>query len=398
MLSPQRLKTILICLSASFVISGLLNPIGLISGPVAEWFGVPVTVAVARFGYFTVGVFCGYILSFYVYDYFKLRSVVVLGYVVIAASVASLYLFDHILVFTVCLFLIGVAASIEVCGASTLVSWLWEEKSRQSMLLAQDAMFNAGGFIFTTATTAFLTREMHWASIYLVVASIAILIAIIAATTPIEQKYQRGSDSEVVTDWSIGILVVGLSVLLFMTAKISIFIWAPQFVELEFDATVGQSGRLMQNIFVGALTGSLIGTYIVSKLRVDFFLIGMLLVGATGVWFMLSASSLETVLLLGYAVGISVGATFNGYMGFGLSLVSSPTHKNVAYVLLAGGIGSAIAPLFSSNVVEAKGTVGAALYACFIIQLLVLVSVVLLALFQKRASQKLRLFGAASNT
>jgi TsgA-like MFS transporter len=391
--SPQRLKTILICLFASFVISGLLNPIGLISGPVAEWFDIPVTVAVARFGYFTIGVFCGYILSFYIYDYFKLRSVVVVGYFVIAASIACLYLFDHILVFTVCLFVIGVAASIEVCGASTLVSWLWEEKSRQSMLLAQDAMFNAGGFVFATATTAFLSREMHWGSIYLVVAGIAILIGLMAASTPIEQKYQRGSDSEVATQWSIGIIVVGFSVLLFMTAKISIFIWAPQYVEHEFGATVIQSGRLLQNIFVGALAGSLIGTYIVSRIRIDFFLIGMLLIGASGVWLMLSASSLESVLLLGYAVGVSVGATFNGYMGFGLSLVKSPTHKNIAYVLLAGGIGSAIAPIFSSRVVEIKGTIGSALYACFVIQIVVLTSVLLLAVFQKRASRKISLPG-----
>ena len=391
--SPQRLKTILICLFASFVISGLLNPIGLISGPVAEWFDIPVTVAVARFGYFTVGVFCGYILSFYVYDYFKLRSVIVIGYFLIAASIACLYLFDHILVFTACLFVIGVAASIEVCGASTLVSWLWDEKSRQSMLLAQDAMFNAGGFVFATATTAFLSREMHWGSIYLVVGSIAILIGLLAATTPIEQKYQRGSDTEVATHWSIGIIVVGFSVLLFMTAKISIFIWAPQYVEHEFGATISQSGRLMQNIFVGALAGSLIGTYIVSKIRIDFFLIGMLLIGASGVWFMLSASSLESVLLLGYAVGVSVGATFNGYMGFGLSLVKSPTHKNIAYVLLAGGIGSAIAPIFSSKVVEIKGTIGSALYACFVIQIVVLTSVLLLAVFQKSASRKIRLLG-----
>ena len=36
----------------------------------------------------------------------------------------------------------------------------------------------------------------------------------------------------------------------------------------------------------------------------------------------------------------------------------------------AGGVGSAIAPLFSSKVVEIQGTVGAALYACFALQVI----------------------------
>lgn len=390
--SSQRLKTILICLAASFVISGLLNPIGLISGSVAEWFGTSLTVTVARFGYFTIGVFCGYILSFYLYDFLKLKKVVVVGYLTIASAVACLYLFDNIVVFTVSLFFLGVAASTMVCGASTLVSWLWDGKSRQTMLLAQDAMFNAGGIIFTAITTAFLSRGMHWGSTYVVVAAIALLISLLALTTRIDQKYQRGSDSEVLTSWSAGIVVVGLSVLLFMTAKISIFIWAPQYVAQEFGATISEGGRLMQNIFVGALLGSLAGTYIVSRIRVEYFLIGMLMIGAAGMWFMLAATNLDTVLLLGYAVGASVGATFNGYMGFGLSFITSPTHKNIAYVLLAGGVGSAIAPLFSSKVVEMQGTVGAALYACFAIQVTVLISVVLLAVTRQRASRPINIF------
>ena len=387
MISLQRLKIVFICLLASFAISGLLNPIGLIGGPVAEWFGIPVTVAVARFGYFTIGVFVGYIASFYIFDYMKLKHVVVIGYSIVAASIACLYLFDHILVFTVCLFLIGVAASIEVCGASTLVSWLWDGKSRQTVLLAQDAMFNAGGIVFTAITTAFLSREFHWASTYLVVACIALLVSLMATTTRIEQKHQRGSDSEIVTTWNIGIITVGFSVLLFMTAKISIFIWMPQYVEQAFGAGISQSGRLMQNIFVGALGGSLIGTYIVSKIRVDYFLAGMLMIGASGMWFMLAASDLHTVLLLAYAVGASVGATFNGYMGFGLSFVQSPTHKNVAYVLLAGGVGSAIAPIFSSKIVTITGTVASALYACFIIQIIVLITVLLLATLRRHATR-----------
>jgi len=384
--SLQRLKIVVICLFASFVISGLLNPIGLIGGPVAESFGIPVTVAVARFGYFTIGVFVGYIASFHIFDYMKLKHVVVIGYSIIVASIACLYLFDHVLVFTVCLFLVGVAASIEVCGASTLVSWLWDGKSRQSVLLAQDAMFNAGGIVFTAITTAFLSREFHWASTYLVVACIALLVSLTATTTRIEQKHQRGSDSEIVTTWNVGIITVGFSVLLFMTAKISIFIWMPQYVEQAYGAGISQSGRLMQNIFVGALGGSLIGTYIVAKIRIDYFLAGMLLIGASGMWFMLAASNLHTVLLLGYAVGASVGATFNGYMGFGLSFVQSPTHKNVAYVLLAGGVGSAIAPLFSSKIVALTGTVASALYACFIIQIVVLITVLLLAALRRHAS------------
>lgn len=380
----NRIKIILICIFASFVISGFLNPIGLISGPVADAYGISVTEAVARFGYFTIGVFVGYVLSFYVFDYMKLKTVVVFGYVLIALSVAAVYTVHSSIALIVCLFLIGVFASIQVCAASTLVSRIWSGKPRQTVLMAQDAMFNGGGIVFTALTTWFLASNYHWASTYAVVAVVVLVIAVIAASTDIGEVRNGGDEPRVETSWNVGIFAVGGSVLLFMTAKISIFIWAPQYAEQAFGAAIEQSGRLLTNVFTGAFFGSLAGTYIVSRIRIEFFLIAMLSIGATGLWLMLSASDLATVLTTAYIVGASVGATFNGYMAFGLSFVETPTHKNVAYVLLAGGIGSAIAPWFSSRVVEMTGEVRAALVACLAIQLVVLLSVLLLAFFGRR--------------
>jgi TsgA-like MFS transporter len=382
----NRIKIILICVFASFIISGFLNPIGLISGAVAEAYGMTVTDAVAHFGYFTVGVFVGYILSFYVFDYLKIKIVVIGGYILIAVSTAAVYTVDSRIALIGCLFSIGVFASIQVCGASTLVSRIWIGKPRQTVLMAQDAMFNGGGIVFTALTTWFLAANYHWASTYAVVGVIVLIIAAIAATTEIKETQ---SDAEAVhadTRWNIGILAVGGSVLLFMTAKISIFIWAPQYVGQAFGATIEQSGRLLTNVFTGAFLGSIAGTYIVSRIRIEFFLIGMLSIGATGLWLLLNASDLTTALTTAYIVGASVGATFNGYMAFGLSFVETPTHKNVAYVLLAGGIGSAIAPLFSSRVVVMTGEVRDALVACLSIQVLVLISVILLTIFVRPAT------------
>jgi hypothetical protein len=212
--SMNRVKTVLICIFASFIISGLLNPIGLISGPVAESFGIPITVAVARFGYFTVGVFAGYILSFHIFDHVKLKTVVVVGYVLIAASVGGLYTFPTAPALAFFLFMIGLLASVQVCGASTLVSWIWSGKPRQTMLIAQDAMFNGGGIVFTTITTWFLAANYHWASTYAVVAALALLIAGIAATSEVQEQKDRDEESRIRTSWNLGILTVGGSILL----------------------------------------------------------------------------------------------------------------------------------------------------------------------------------------
>ena len=377
-------KIVIICVFASFVIAGLLNPIGLISGPVAEAFNISITDAVARFGYFTFGVFGGYILSFYIFDFIKLRSVVFIGYGLLAGAVTALHYSTDATVMVASLFLIGLLASIQVCAASTLASWTWSGNPRQTVLIAQDAMFNGGGIVFTLLTTWLLAENYRWSTVYMVVAGVALLVAVIALSSKVPEA-QVDNETASKTDWNFGILAVGGSVLFFMMAKISIFIWAPQYAAQAFGANVAQSGQLLTNIFIGAFIGSLAGTFIVSKTRIEYFLLAMLSIGACGLWLMTSASDLDSMLLIAYMVGASVGATFNGYMAFGLSFVKTPTHKNVAYILLAGGIGSAIAPIFSSEIVEQSGSIQTALVACMSIQIAVLVSVLLLTVLgQKR--------------
>ncbi len=376
----NRVKTIFICLIASFVMSGFLNPIGLISEPVSQSLGIPITEAVARFGYFTVGVFFGYLVSFFVFDFIRLRLVVIFGYGLLMLAVGGLFLFENDAAMKIFLFVIGMLASVQVCGASTLVSSLWRDKPRQTMLIGQDAAFNGGGILFTSLTTWFIASGFHWGATYTLVAIITLIIALVASVTDFKSKSSVYNDLTGRTEWNPRILAVGGSVMLFMLSKISIFIWAPLYVEQAFDAGIVQAGRILTNIFIGAFFGSLLGTYIVSRIRIEYFLITMLIVGATSLGSMLSSPDLQLVLTLGYFLGASIGATFNGYTSFGLSFVVNPTHKNVAYLLIAGGIGSALAPWFSSEIVKYGGEIKYVLGVCLLIQCLVLLSVICLIL------------------
>ena len=371
--------------------SGFLNPIGLISEPVSQSLGIPITEAVARFGYFTVGVFFGYLVSFFVFDFIRLRLVVIFGYGLLMLAVGGLFLFENDAAMKFFLFVIGMLASVQVCGASTLVSSLWRDKPRQTMLIGQDAAFNGGGILFTSLTTWFIASGFHWGATYTLVAIITLIIALVASVTDFKSKSSVYNDLTGRTEWNPRILAVGGSVMLFMLSKISIFIWAPLYVEQAFDAGIVQAGRILTNIFIGAFFGSLLGTYIVSRIRIEYFLITMLIVGATSLGSMLSSPDLQLVLTLGYFLGASIGATFNGYTSFGLSFVINPTHKNVAYLLIAGGIGSALAPWFSSEIVKYGGEIKYVLGVCLLIQCLVLLSVICLILnswyLEKRLAQ-----------
>ncbi len=58
--------------------SGMLAPIGIISGPMAELFGRPITDVTAQFSWLTIGNLIGAIIALFLFDWIQLKRLLVL--------------------------------------------------------------------------------------------------------------------------------------------------------------------------------------------------------------------------------------------------------------------------------------------------------------------------------
>ena len=376
----NKLRLLAVCLLATFIMSGLVTPIGLLTASAAEQYSVEITLIASQFSYFIGGIFLGYIVSYFVFDFFKMKPIIVTSYVIAAISILSIHYIPVYKFLPYLLVIIGVCASIVVCAGGTLITRLWHGKMRHYVLVAQDAMFNGGGVIFASTTTYFVTKEFAWSATYMVVAGIFLFVAILALISSFDSgetpRLQAGEE-EIKTEWNTGFILIGMSLLLFLLAKISIFIWAPQFVEQRFAVGSEQSGKFMSNIFLSAFFGSVAGTYIVSKVNVKYVLYSLVILAMLSTWLFTQSSSINSMLLLGFVFGISISATYNSYVAFGLTFVSVPTHRHIVYLLLMGGLGSALAPVLSSNVVEISGELSGVMSMCMFTYVVVFIVLLL---------------------
>ena len=172
--------------------------------------------------------------------------------------------------------------------------------------------------------------------------------------------------------------------MLFMAAKLTVIVWAPQYLEQEFDASPRQAGDVMSNVFQAAFLGSLVGTYVVSKVRIHQFLAMMISLGVIATSVMLITEDIRVVMAMGYLFGLSISATFNSYMAFALGFVKVPDHKNVAYMLLAGAVGSGLGPLMSSQSVLITDSTRTPIVIAFGLMALVLAAVLVIGSKQVR--------------
>ncbi len=377
-ISINKIRLLTICLFAALIISGVVTTMGLIIPGAADHFDVEVTSMASQFTWFTGGVFLGYILSFVLFDHFSIRSALIVSYLVCLGSLMAIHVTSSFVMLGFWFSVFGVAISIAVCGSNTLITQLWTDRARQTVLVAQDAMFNGGGVIFSAIATWFVTRSFPFSSTYLVVAGLVVFVVILSVFSNFQKDLSIDFEEvkKVETEWNAGIILIGISLLLFMLAKISIFIWAPQYVEQHFSVDGSVSGQFMSNIFTAALIGALAGTWLVSRINVKYILYAFIVVSAVSVKLFTQTDDVDVILMLAFVYGISVSATFNAYVAFALTFVNVPTHRNIAYMLLMSALGSSGAPLLSSQAVEVGGNIGDALTFCFVILLIVIATLI----------------------
>ena len=116
----NKLRLLAVCLLATFIMSGLVTPIGLLTASAAEQYSVEITLIASQFSYFIGGIFLGYIVSYFVFDFFKMKPIIVTSYVIAAISILSIHYIPVYKFLPYLLVIIGVCASIVVCAAGTL--------------------------------------------------------------------------------------------------------------------------------------------------------------------------------------------------------------------------------------------------------------------------------------
>ncbi|MCR9277929.1 MAG: MFS transporter [Pseudomonadaceae bacterium] len=362
-MSRNRLQLLFICQSATLIIAGVVTTIGLLVPSAAEQYGVQVTDMAAQFSWFTGASMVGQLFAFFIFDHISIKRMTIASLALCGGALAAIHWqadFDWLFLW---LFLFGFGISLALTGAGTQITLLWQGRARQTAIVAQDAMFNGGGFLYAWLATWFLTRDMPFSSVYLVVLGIIAVVVLLAMSSDFEagNEPQKNEEQEAPNEWNARIVLLGVSLLLFMLAKISMFIWAPQLISERFADDSAVAGDFMSSVFATAFFGSIAGTWLVSKINVRLLVYGFVGLSLASVVLLVDVTSQSQAMLLAFAYGLSVSATFNAYTAYALAQVSIPGHRNIAYLLLMSTSGSALAPLVSASVVERTGELSDAL-------------------------------------
>ncbi|MDA0826892.1 MFS transporter [Pseudomonadales bacterium] len=356
----NRVALTLASFLAYFALSGMLAPIGILVQPSAAALGVSAGEMVRTLGFFSTGTLAGSLAAVVLLPSVKLRTLTLSVYGVACCVLLCLLLMPTDLrAIAAMLCVLGACLGIGLAQAALVISRIYSETYRPSMLVATDGSFSLAGFVTASATVFLLTQGAPWASIYGLILAVVLVIFVAAFWLEFPENV-RSEDPEdaglSVRAWPRTIWFLAAALFCYTFGQSSFLIWLPSFAQTSIGLSAAESGHLVGQYWLGMFIGQILTVVIVVRLGA----VKMSLTGALGCF-------MAAALLFTYPLSLdspSMLALIWGICNFGLlkCLISQATLAFnetpaglIPSLLLAASLGTACSPLASSWMVEALG-------------------------------------------
>ncbi len=372
---PNQYRTTLSSFLAYFVMSGMLAPIGIISGPMAAAFDLPVTAVTARFGWLTMGIFVGAVLALFVFQWLRIRTLIISVYALIALSLVILPTTQNLAWVGLCLGLVGVCCGVGLPAAALVISRIYSEAHRASMLVITDGFFSVAGIVCAWLAVWFIAQQGHWSSVYLFVASVALAVVVLAwlSVYPESEAYAAPDPSP--AGWPLAAWLCIVALCAYTLAQNAILWWLPQHAQQHLHAGTAAAGNLVGQFWSGMFAAQVFVAWWVLKIgvvRLLWLAVAGTVLFSLPLWWI---TDIEVLWVMSTLWGFANLGLLKVVLSYASQFTAIASPRLVSGLLLGATTGTAISPWVSSRIVALGDPVwalrfGSAIYLCMALLLL----------------------------
>jgi TsgA-like MFS transporter len=345
-------RTTLASFLTYFVMSAMLAPIGIISGPMAEYFGQPITEVTRQFGWLTSGILIGSIAALFIFDWVSLKRVLILVYLTIAAVLFALMVIESLEIARYVLGTVGIGCGIGLAAAAVTISRTYNDNHRASMLVITDGCFSFAGFTTAWLATWLIGQNLGWSSTYQLLALVAVTIMVLAALSSFPEIEQDRGSEVTASPWPIPVWLCVISLFLYTLGQNSMLFWLPTYAMTWLAATPEQAGALVGQFWLGMFFAQIFVAWWVLKIGIR----RLVMIGAVTTCLfsvpMWTYPDIGGLTILALVWGFFNLAMLKAILSLATLIVSVPSARLVSLMLLGATTGTAISPLVTSQIVE----------------------------------------------
>lgn len=348
--NKQRIT--LVAFLAYFVLSGMLAPIGIVSRPMAELYGLPVADITRQFSWLTGGILIGAVTALFVFEWVDLRRALVVIYGIIAVSLLSLARFDTLAYGRGVLGLAGLCGGIGLAGAALTIARTYEAERRASLLMITDGCFSVAGFVCGSLAGYFVARKLGWSSTYQCIGLLAAVVVALSLASTFPVTTRGTTTVRKALSWPTPVWLCATALFLYSLGQYSLLFWLPNYVSLQLGAAPDLAGSIVGKYWLGMFLGQVFVAWWVLRIGLRRLVVIAAVATAFGsipLWTIPEPNLLPYLALVWGVGNLSMLKTL---LSFATTMVPVPDARLVSGLLLGATLGTAISPTVSSLIVE----------------------------------------------
>ena len=334
-----------------FILSAMLAPIGIISGPMSEHFDQSVSDVTRQFAWLTGGNLVGAIAALFIFDYLGLKKLFVVIYGLIALSLFSFRAVEDLNTARYILGIVGLGSGIGLAGAAVTISRTYEQARRASMLVITDGCFSIAGFLTSWTAAFFVAHALGWSLTYQLLGLVAASTLVLAISSNFP-AVQQDHDYALAEPWPLPVWLCVISLFLYTLGQYSMLFWLPNYAVTQLGAPEVQAGALVGQFWLGMFLSQIFVAWWVMKIGVR-----RLVQSAAVATFLFSIPlwlypDINGLIILALIWGFANLSLLKATLSLATELVSVPTARLVSLLLLGATVGTAVSPIVTSQIVD----------------------------------------------
>ena len=343
----------------SYALTGALVIVtGMVMGNIAEYFNLPISSMSNTFTFLNAGILVSIFLNAWLMEIIPLKRQLIFGFVLMILAVAGLMVGHSLVMFSLCMFVLGVVSGITMSIGTFLITHIYEGRQRGSRLLFTDSFFSMAGMVFPIVAATLLANHVTWYWVYacLGVLYLAIFVLTLMSDFPIlGQKKDDQSEPVVKEKWGIGVLFLSIAALCYILGQLGFIQWVPEYASKHFNMSIEEAGALVSNFWTAYMVGMWIFSFILRFF--DLQRIVTVLAALSTVMMYLFVTTEQVGMLSLYILGLGFvsSAIYTTLITLGSlqTKVSSP--KLVNFILTCGTIGTMLTFIVTGPIVAKSG-------------------------------------------
>lgn len=352
-MSPKSNQIVITLVSflTYFVLSAMLAPIGILSGPMAEHFGQSITDVTKQFTWLTGGILVGAVMALFIFDWIGLRKLFIAIYGLVALVLLSLVTVDSLESARYILLFVGVGSGVGLAGAAITISHSYREDRRASMLVITDGSFSVAGFAIAWTATYLVAQEFGWSATYQLIGFIAATLAVLATISRFPNTLPKEHTAKP-SPWPLSVWLCVISLFLYTLGQYSMLFWLPNYAATILDAQPGQAGSLVGQFWLGMFVSQIFVAWWVLKVGVRRLVLIASVTTFCGSLPLWNVHDIEWLIVLALVWGFANLALLKAILSFATEMVELPGARLVSLLLLGATTGTAVSPYVTSQIVE----------------------------------------------